>query len=91
MLFWIGLAFMVVTTMLRNIRDTGLPLRHQMWDIMVVKTWQLGLSDGAMVFSTALAVPFHQMVQCGRLLAWKRMGMPVFAIFQISWLLLWVK
>ncbi|KAI4209070.1 MAG: hypothetical protein LQ351_007966 [Letrouitia transgressa] len=52
-LFWIGLAIMVITTMLRNIKDTGFPFRVGVWALLVEKTWQLALSDGAMVASTA--------------------------------------
>ena len=91
-LFWIGLAIMVITTMLRNIKDTGYPLRHQMWDLMTIKTWQLGLSDGAMIVSTSLVVPFQQLVQRSKgWLQWKNAGMALHSIFQTLWLLLWVK
>ena len=83
---------MVITTMLRNIKDTGYPLRHQMWDLMTIKTWQLGLSDAAMVGSTALAVPFQQLVQKSKgLMRWRMAGMPIHSTFQVLWLLLWVK
>lgn len=91
-LFWIGLAIMVVTTMLRNIKDTGYPLRHQMWDLMTIKTWQLGLSDAAMVGSTALSVPFQQIVRRQKgWLRWANLGMPVQSVFQVAWLVLWIK
>ena len=91
-LFWIGLAIMVITTMLRNIKDTGYPLRHQMWDLMTIKTWQLGLSDGAMLVSTVLIVPFQQLVQKSQgWLKWKNAGMPIHTTFQALWLMLWVK
>ncbi|KAL9125632.1 MAG: hypothetical protein Q9217_005185 [Psora testacea] len=90
-LFWIGLAIMVITTMLRNIKDTGYPLRHQMWDLMTIKTWQLGLSDGAMLASTGLIVPFQQLVQRSKgWLKWKNAGKPIHSFFQMLWLLLWV-
>ncbi|KAG8534080.1 uncharacterized protein KY384_000923 [Bacidia gigantensis] len=67
---------MVVTTALRNIKDTGYPLRHQMWDLMTIKTWQLGLSDAAMIISTALAVPFQQLMQ--KTTGWMRWTRAVF-------------
>jgi sterol O-acyltransferase len=38
-LFWIGLAIMAITTMLRNIKDTGYPLRVQIWGLFTVKLW----------------------------------------------------
>ena len=91
-LFWIGLAIMVIATALRNYKDTGYPLRHQMWDLMTVKAWQLGLSDAAMVASTALSVPFQQFMQKSKgWMRWTRAGMPVHSTFQALWLLLWVK
>ncbi|KAK7964337.1 hypothetical protein PG988_011311 [Apiospora saccharicola] len=36
-LFWIGLAIMAITSMLRNIKDTGSPLRVQIWTLFTVK------------------------------------------------------
>ena len=78
--------------MLRNIKDTGYPLRHQMWDLMTIKTWQLGLSDGAMVASTALAVPFQQIVQkFGGWMKWNNAGMPIHSTLEGLWLFLWIK
>ena len=91
-LFWIGLAIMVITTMLRNIKDTGYPLRHHMFDLLTTKTWELGLSDAAMVFSTGVSVPLQ--ISCRRSkgwLRWENLGMPIQSIFQISWLALWIK
>lgn len=91
-LFWIGLAIMVVTTVLRNIKDTGYPLRHQVWDLLTTRTWELGLSDAAMVGSTAWCVPLHKMMRRSKgKLRWENWGMPVQGIFQIAWLSLWVK
>ena len=94
-LFWIGLAIMVLTTMLRNIKDTGYPLRHQMWDLLTTKTWELALSDGVMVASTGLSVPLQMLFRrsSGWLawVRWKNLGMPIQSIFQVAWLVLWVK
>ncbi|KLP20231.1 acyl-CoA sterol acyltransferase [Fusarium fujikuroi] len=36
-LFWIGLAIMGITSMLRNLKDTGFPLRVQIWGLFTVK------------------------------------------------------
>lgn len=91
-LFWIGLAIMVITTMLRNIKDTGYPFRHQMFDLLTTKTWELGLSDAAMVISTGISVPFQMICRRSKgWLRWERLGMPIQSIFQLGWLLLWVK
>lgn len=94
-LFWIGLAIMVLTSMLRNIKDTGYPLRHQVWDLLTTKTWELGLSDGLMVASTALSVPLQMLFRRGSgifaWLRWENLGMPIHSIYQAAWLVLWVK
>ncbi|KAF6237143.1 hypothetical protein HO173_004611 [Letharia columbiana] len=90
-LFWIGLAIMVITTMLRNIKDTGYPLRHHMFDLLTTKTWELALSDGAMVLSTGVSVPFQMLCRRSKgWLRWENLGMPIQSIFQLGWLVLWV-
>ncbi len=45
-LFWIGLAIMVITTMLRNVTETGYPLQFRQWGLFKEKIWELGLVDG---------------------------------------------
>lgn len=91
-LFWIGLAIMVLTTMLRNIKDTGYPLRVQVWALLTENTWQLALSDIAMVFSTGLSLPLQKLFNGSNgSLRWKRAGMPIQSVFQVAWLGLWVK
>lgn len=90
-LFWIGLAIMVITTMLRNIKDTGYPLRHHMFDLLTTKTWELALSDGAMVLSTGVSVPFQMLCRRSKgWLRWENLGMPIQSVFQLGWLVLWV-
>ena len=91
-LFWIGLAIMVITTMLRNIKDTGYPFRHQVLDLMTTNTWQLALSDGAMVGSTTLCVLLQQLFRSNKgWLSWNAIGMPLQSALQIGWLALWIK
>ena len=91
-LFWVGLAIMVITTGLRNVKDTGYPLRHQTWDLMTPNVIQLGFSDAAMVLSTALVLPLHQIFRRSKgILAWNRLGMPIQSLFEAGWLALWVK
>ena len=91
-LFWIGLAIMVITTMLRNIKDTGHPLRVQVWALLTENTWQLALSDTAMVVSTGLSLPLQKLFsRSNGWLRWKRAGMPIQSLFQLAWLCLWVK
>ena len=90
-LFWIGLAIMVITTMLRNIKDTGAPIRIRPWALFTVNAWQLGLSDGAMVFSTAIALPMQKISQKSKgILRWGHFGMPIHIIYETLWLALWI-
>lgn len=82
---------MVITTMLRNIKDTGYPLRVRPWALLTANTWQLGLSDLAMVASTGLSVSLQKVFRRSNgILRWSRVGMPVQSIFQALWFILWV-
>jgi sterol O-acyltransferase len=91
-LFWISLAIMVFTTVLRNIKDTGYPLRVKMWTLLSANTWQLGLSDGVMVLSTGLCVPLQKIFRKHKgLLRWSKGGIVVQSLFQAAWLALWIK
>lgn len=90
-LFWIGLAFMVITTMLRNIKDTGYPMRIKIWSLFTENTWQMALSDLAMVASTAVSLPLHRMFRSkNRLLQWHWGGMVIQSIYQVVWLVFWI-
>ena len=90
-LFWIGLAIMVITTMLRNIKDTGMPLRIQVWSLLTRNTWQLALSDLAMVGSTYLSLPLHKLFRNSKgWLRWERGGMAVQSVLQVLWVMVWV-
>ncbi|KAI9751456.1 MAG: hypothetical protein M1815_001114 [Lichina confinis] len=90
-LFWIGLAIMVMTTMLRNIKDTGYPMRVRIWSLFTEKTWQLGLSDLAMVVSTGVTLPMHMLFRRSKgWLRWDRLGMPIQSLYQFGWLAFWI-
>lgn len=91
-LFWIGLAIMVITTMLRNIKDTGHPLRVKVWAPLTANIWQLALSDLVMVGSTGLSVPLQRTFRGNHgILRWTNGGMLIQSIFQAFWLAFWVK
>lgn len=91
MLFWIGLAIMAITTMLRNIKDTGYPMRVQIWQLFTVKVWELAIADFLMVASTAVSLPLHQCFRAsGGFLRWKNGGIAIQSIYQGLWLAFWV-
>ncbi|GLI78052.1 sterol O-acyltransferase 2 [Penicillium ochrochloron] len=90
-LFWISLVIMVVTTVLRNIRDTGYPLRVRVWSLLSANVWELGLTDLAMVASSALVLPMHKIWRSGpRWLQWARGGMILQSIGEALWLAVWI-
>lgn len=92
-LFWIGLAIMAITTMLRNIKDTGYPLRVQIWGLFTVKLWHLAIADFLMVASTAVALPLHRVFRAAPpdgALTWNKGGMAIMSVYQVLWLALWV-
>ncbi|RMD42068.1 hypothetical protein DV735_g3042, partial [Chaetothyriales sp. CBS 134920] len=91
-LFWIGLSIMVVTTALRNIKETGYPLRVEVYRVLSRNVVALGLSDLAMVASTAVALPLQRLFRrSSGLLRWRRAGIVIQSLYQILWLILWVE
>lgn len=83
---------MVITSMLRNIKDTGYPMRVQIWSLFTEKTWQLGLSDLAMVASTGVSLPLHLLFRNSKgWLRWDRFGVFIQSAYQIGWLVFWIR
>ncbi|KAJ5130847.1 Sterol O-acyltransferase [Penicillium bovifimosum] len=90
-LFWIGLAIMVGTSILRNIKDTGYPLQVRVWSLLTANVWGMGLSDAAMVVSSALVLPMHKLWRSGpKWLRWSRGGMILQSLAEVFWLVLWI-
>ena len=82
---------MVITTMLRNLRETGYPLSLRQWGLFTANIWELALSDFAMVASTVFSLPLHELYKNSTgWLAWNRGGMWIQSIYQTIWLLHWV-
>ncbi|KAF7949022.1 hypothetical protein EAE96_008198 [Botrytis aclada] len=93
-LFWIGLAIMAITTMLRNIKDTGYPMRVEIWQLFTVKVWELGVADALMVVSTSISLPLHKFFRSktGKSMGfqWTKGGMAIQSLYQIIWMAFWV-
>jgi len=92
-LFWIGLAIMAITSMLRNIKDTGYPLRVEIWSLFTVKLWHLAIADFLMVATTAVSLPLHRIFRAapvGGSLTWAKGGMSIMSIYQVLWLAFWI-
>ncbi|KAF2875498.1 MBOAT, membrane-bound O-acyltransferase family-domain-containing protein [Massariosphaeria phaeospora] len=89
-LFWIGLAIMVITAGLRTYKETGYLVKMRQWDLFTEKIWELGLSDGAMVGSTAVSLPLHKLYMNSRgPFRWSKLGMAIQSIYQAVWLAFW--
>jgi sterol O-acyltransferase len=90
-LFWIGLAIMGVTTMLRNFKETGYPLRVQIWYLFTIKLWHLAIADFLMVASTAVSLPLHRIFRRSwGALTWSKGGTAVQSMYQFAWLAFWI-
>lgn len=89
-LFWIGLGIMVITNMLRMLKETGYPWTIRQWDLFTANIWEMGLSDLAMVASTAVSLPLHKLYANSQGdLRWSKKGMLVQSVYQSVWLLFW--
>ncbi|KAL5416787.1 hypothetical protein PMIN06_005127 [Paraphaeosphaeria minitans] len=89
-LFWIGLAIMVITAMLRHYKETGYPLSIRQWNLFREKVYELGVIDGLMVGSTALSLPMHKFfMNSNGIFRWRRLGMAIQSIYQVIWLGFW--
>ncbi|KAI9742839.1 MAG: hypothetical protein M1818_003568 [Claussenomyces sp. TS43310] len=92
-LFWIALFIMAVTTMLRNIRDTGYPMRIQIWQLFTVKVWELGIADALMASSTMASLLLHKIFRStGKFsfLRWNSGGIIIQSLYQMVWFSFWV-
>ncbi|KAF4555005.1 MBOAT-like protein 6 [Elsinoe fawcettii] len=89
-LFWIGLAIMVITTALRNIREFGYPLSMRQRATFTQNIWEMGISDLIMASSTALSLPLHLVYKNGpSFLHWDGLGMWIQSVGQLLWLIFW--
>ncbi|KAF4121851.1 sterol O-acyltransferase [Geosmithia morbida] len=92
-LFWIGLAIMGITTMLRNVRDNGFPLRMGIWSLFTVKLGHLAVADALMVASTAVSIPIHHLARSAArdgAMTWRRGAMALQSVYQAAWFAVWV-
>ncbi|KAF2773921.1 hypothetical protein EJ03DRAFT_304533 [Teratosphaeria nubilosa] len=90
-LFWVGLAIMVITAMLRSLRETGYLLQFQQWPLFTENLGELAVVDMAMCGSTMLDLPLHLLYKTSRgWLRWDKGGVIVQSVFQLAWLALWI-
>lgn len=83
---------MVITTMLRNIRETGYPFLFRQRELFLKNIWELAASDFVMTGSTMLNLPLHKLYARSQgFLRWNKGGIIIQSVFQAFWLLHWVK
>jgi sterol O-acyltransferase len=90
-LFWIGLAVMVITAMARNVRETGYPLIFKQWRLFTENIWEMFLSDFLMTATTAVSIPLHIFFKNSTgVWRWDSLGMLIQSVYQACWLAFWV-
>ncbi|KAL7269781.1 Sterol O-acyltransferase 2 (Sterol-ester synthase 2) [Rhizina undulata] len=88
-LFWIGLFIMVLTTALRNLKETGKVLSTSIFSLFAIAPMELAIADFAMVASTGICLPLQRMFMEGRI-SWGRWGHLMQHVIQAVWLGIWV-
>ena len=88
-LFWIGLFIMVLTTALRNLKDTGKVLRTSIFSLFVNTPLELGAAELAMALSVVFCLPLQKAVMRGTV-SWGTWGSYLQHVLQAIWLAIWV-
>lgn len=90
-LFWMSLAIMVITTAAKNIKETGYPLRTQVYELLSRNVVNLAIADSLMVASTALSFPLQKLFRSNSIFRWGKAGIWIQSIYQALWLFVWVE
>lgn len=91
-LFWMGLAIMVITTAFKNIKETGYPLRAALYEELAENVVSLAIADVCMVGSTVFSLYLHRKFRASHgLLQWRRGGIWVQSIYQAVWLVVFTE
>jgi sterol O-acyltransferase len=90
-LFWISLAIMGITTMIRNFKEMGSPFVISQWGLFTENIWELAGSDLLMAASAGLCLPLQKLyMRSTGILRWSKGGMLIQSLFQASWLAYWI-
>ena len=83
---------MVISSTLRNLKETGYPFVFKQRELFLENLWEMGISDFFMAASTMLSLPLHQVYKRSKgFLRWRNGGVWVQSAFQATWLLYWVQ
>ncbi|KAK3055495.1 Sterol O-acyltransferase 2 (Sterol-ester synthase 2) [Extremus antarcticus] len=90
-LFWIGLGIMATTSMLRNLKETGLVLSFRQWPLFTENIWELAASDLLMAATTGVDLPLSKLYKNSKgWLRWEKGGIFVQCAVQAVWLYVWI-
>lgn len=82
---------MVITTALRNYKETGWPFPFRQRRTFFTNFWEMALSDAAMTASTLLCLPLHKLYAEGpEIFRWRKGGIWIQSAFQAVWFTYWV-
>lgn len=81
-LFWISLAIMVITTMIRNIKEMGAPFVISQWGLFTENIWELAISDLLMAGSAMISLPLHKLfMSTTGIFRWSKGGIVLQSLF----------
>jgi sterol O-acyltransferase len=90
-LFWVGLAIMVITAMLRSLKDTGSLLLFKQWPLFTENLWELAAVDVLMCASTGVDLPLQLLYKStSGFMRWSMGGMILQSLVQAAWLAFWI-
>ncbi|KAL0632973.1 Sterol O-acyltransferase 2 (Sterol-ester synthase 2) [Maublancomyces gigas] len=89
-LFWIGLFIMVLTTALKNLKETGQVVRTSIFSLFALAPAELAIAELLMVSSTIMCLPLQQMFQRHDVVSWDKNGHWMQHGIQSVWLGIWV-
>ena len=90
-LFWIGLAILVITTMLRNLEEHGQPLSLRQLEILTKNVYEMAVTDAIMTATTVLNLPLHLLYKNNDgILRWDKGGRWIQSGFEAFWGVFWV-
>ena len=86
------MTILVMTTTLRNIKETGYPFQIKLYRLMSRNVLSLAFSDLAMVLSTGISLPFAKLFRSGPwIFQWRNGGWWLQSIYELGWLALWTQ
>lgn len=88
-LFWIGLFIMVLTTALRNLKETGQIVRTSIFSLFALAPAELALAELLMALSTIICLHLQRMFQRNNV-SWSKTGYLMQHAIQSLWLGVWV-